>query len=182
MANNPRSQFAAGAVREITGRPASIIGNWIVPQQFGKTKLRISGDVIECEVKVFFGLEKRITYLRIQEISAVSIFNGRIWWLLWIGICTLYPYWFIGLILIVAFFLVKNNALSINEKGQAIAMTYSNNTEAQTFCENVLKLSKQLNTTIVQQPARNPRANPNRQKQDRQRGTGGSAHRKGAFS
>jgi hypothetical protein len=94
---------------QIRGRPGVAFGfNSIVtvPMSGSSLKARIQGDYIEMEISFSYGLENKEVSTYINDISSIEIVEGRLWWLLLIGI-PLMSLWFIGIIFIIAFFIIK---------------------------------------------------------------------------
>jgi len=86
-------------VREITGKPGQSWGNFVMPAR-GEVTMKISDDLLETKILTAFGLDQREIQTRIQRIETVERSEGRLWWLLWIGIPLLFTF-FIGIIPIV---------------------------------------------------------------------------------
>lgn len=99
-----QSQYLSQPVTEIKGKPGIVWGNLVVPTGIrSRITVKLVGDLLQSNVRLAFGLENKEIKTRLQDISSIKIAEGRLWWLLWIGIATLSLY-LIGVILIVLFF------------------------------------------------------------------------------
>ena len=150
------------AVREITGRPGRSFGYIVVPAS-GKTTMRITGDILEAKSKTAYGLEQRESYTRIQRIETVEMIEGRIWWLLSIGVPLLAAY-FVGVVPIIAFFLLKQKRLVVHDKSGNNFLFYKDSAKAKDFCQTLMLVSRQLNsksTPVSNQRNKQRSQNPN---------------------
>ncbi|HAA28040.1 MAG TPA: hypothetical protein DCE56_10715 [Cyanobacteria bacterium UBA8553] len=132
-------------VIELNGKPGQVWGNVVIPAS-GKTRFRLTGDMIQASSRLFFGLEKKQIYTRIQSVDSVELVEGRQWWLLWLGIPLLSVVG-IGLILIIAFLLIKRRWLVIYSQNAVLILFYeSDDTErASQFSQIILDQARQLN-------------------------------------
>ncbi|PSB07007.1 hypothetical protein C7B61_17055 [filamentous cyanobacterium CCP1] len=130
-------------VIEITGRPGQIWGAMVIPAG-GKTTMRIVGDTLQTTTRVNLGLETKETFTRIQKIDSVEMAEGRIWWLLIIGLFT--AVWIVGLILIALFFVIKQNWIVIHSSKTSLILFHSDTSKVKQFCSNLLSVARQLNT------------------------------------
>ena len=132
-------------VIELSGKPGQVWGNVVIPAS-GKTRFRIAGDIIQASSRLLFGLEKKKIYTRIQNVDSVELVEGRQWWLLWLGI-PLLSIFGIGLVLIIAFFLIKRRWLVIYSQNAVLILFYDNDdTErASQFSQILLDQARQLN-------------------------------------
>lgn len=137
-------------VREITGRPGQSWGYVVVPTS-GKVTMRIVGDTLETNIATAYGLEKREVHTRIQRIETVEMVEGRLWWLLIIGIPLLF--FFVGIIPIVLFFLLKQKWLVIHNVSGNLTLFYSDSKKVQDFCRTLMAISRQLNGKSAPAPA-----------------------------
>lgn len=88
---------------EINGIPGVIWGNVVVPTTGRSTiKIKVVGDLLQTNINLAYGLEKKEILTPIHEVRAIEISEGRLWWLLALGFFTLFLY-FIGVILIFMF-------------------------------------------------------------------------------
>lgn len=153
------------AVREITGRPGQSLGYIVIPAS-GKATMRITGDILETKSKTSYGLEEREAYTRIQRIETVEIIEGRLWWLLSIGI-PLIPAYFIGVIPIVLFFFIKQKRIVIHDKSGKNFLFYKDSPTAKDFCKTLLLVSRQLNSKSAPAPNQESNPQPQNKKGDR---------------
>jgi hypothetical protein len=108
-----QSQYLNQPVTEIKGKPGIIWGNLVVPTGIrSRIAIKLTGDLLQSNVRLAFGLENKEIKTRVQDISSIEVAEGRLWWLLWIGIATLSLY-LIGVIFIILFFVVKQRWLII---------------------------------------------------------------------
>ncbi|PSB24022.1 hypothetical protein C7B82_28590 [Stenomitos frigidus ULC18] len=136
---------------EIHGRPGQVWGSVVIPAS-GKATMRIVGDTLHTSTKTSYGLEKKEIHTRIQNIDAVEVVEGRLWWLLFLGIATLL--WVIGIVFIVLFFVLKQNWIVVHTPCSHLILFYKKSENVQGFCTNLLNLSRQLNAPAIprQQP------------------------------
>lgn len=130
-------------VVEINGKPGQVWGNVVIPAS-GKSTIKIIGDVLHTNTTTTYDLEKKVIYTRIQNIDSIEIVEGRLWWLFFIGLATLFFY-LIGVIFIIAFFAYKRNWIVIHTNCANLILFYKKTENAQEFCKNVLAISRQLN-------------------------------------
>jgi hypothetical protein len=131
-------------VMELSGKPGHAWGNMVIPT-LGKTRFRMSGDMIQASSRLFFGLEKKQIHTRIQNVDSVELVQGRLWWLLWLGIPMLSL--LIGIVPIIAFFAIKRRWLTIYSQNAVLTLFYeSEDTErASQFSQMILDRARQLN-------------------------------------
>lgn len=153
-------------VTEITGTPGQAWGSFVVPAG-GKSSLRIVGDTLQGKTVVNFGLETKEIYTRIQAIDSIEVIEGRMWWLLFLGLATLFLY-FIGVIFIVLFFVFKQNCLVVHSNSASLVIFHQDTNRAKQFSQNLLLLARQLNASTA---SRSSTATNSRQPQNNQRPT-----------
>ncbi|WP_392530240.1 hypothetical protein [Nostoc sp. C117] len=153
-------------VTEITGAPAQVWGNVLVPAR-GTILVKVTGDTLQGTTKT--GLEKRETWIRIQNIDSVETLEAPIYALLGFGGFLAFSALGafsnssgLGLILLVAIALIvyaitnKRRYLAIYSHRNAIVIFMNKSPEVyQQFAMNVLALSRKLNTpsnTQTRQP------------------------------
>lgn len=136
-------------ISEISGTPGQVWGNIVIPAS-GKTTIRVVGDVLQTITTSAYQLEKKFIYTRIQNIDSIELVEGRMWWLLFVGIITLFTY-LIGILFIIAFFAFKRNWIVIHSNCANLILFYNKTENAQDFCKNVLAISRQLNTPMLPQ-------------------------------
>lgn len=141
-------------VTEISGRPGQLWGNVVIPAG-GKASLRIVGDTLHGKTAVNFGLETKEIYTRIQNIDSVEVVEGRIWWLLILGLVTVF--WLIGIVFLVLFFVVKQNWIVVHSGSATLILFQKNTDQAKQFSQNLLTVARQLNTPTM--PRTNGSAN-----------------------
>lgn len=137
-------------ITEISGTPGQVWGNVAIPAS-GKTTMKIVGDVLQSNTTSAYQLEKKVIYTRIQNIDSVELVEGRMWWLLTLGIFTFV--YIIGIAFIVAFFVYKRNWIVVHTNCSNLILFYKKTENAQEFCKNVLAISQQLNAPM--QPQQN---------------------------
>jgi hypothetical protein len=131
-------------VREITGRPGQSWGYVVVPTS-GKVTMRILSDMLETSIATAYGLEQREIHTRIQRIETVEMVEGRLWWLLIIGIPLLFVF-FLGVIPIVLFFVLKQKWLVVHNASGNLTLFYKDSKKVQDFCRTLMAISRQLNS------------------------------------
>lgn len=124
-------------VTEIKGKPGIIWGNVVVPAS-GRSKITIKllDDLLQTRMTLAYGLENKEIHTRLDDIGSIEIVEGRLWWLLWLGLATIGFY--IGIIFIVLFFLIKQRWIVIYTKSINLVVFYKE-------AENV----EQFRTTIL---------------------------------
>ena len=145
---------------EIKGTPAQVWGNMLIPAR-GRITVQITGDTLLGKVKT--GLEKKESWIRIQNIDSVEILEAPIYALLGLGgflvlsgLGTLASSFEFGLILILGGIAIIHFAL--NNKRRCLVIYSHRNTIAvfmnkspetyQQFSMNVLAIARQLNKSI----------------------------------
>lgn len=125
-------------VTEIKGKPGIIWGNVVVPAS-GRSKITIKllDDLLQTRIKLAYGLENKEIHTRLDNIGSIEIVEGRLWWLLWLGLATIWLY-LIGVIFIFLFFLIKQRWIVIYTKSINLVVFYKG-------AENV----EQFRTTIL---------------------------------
>ena len=166
MKTSPTRQTNQQAI-EITGAPGKAWGNVLVPTK-GTITVKIIGDTLHGTVKT--GLEKKESWIRIQNIDSIEILEAPIYVLLAIGgflvlsgLNLLDKSFMFALVLILGGATVI--AFAINNKRRCLAIYSHRNTIAvfmnnspnnyQQFSMNVLAIARQLNTP-VNVPTRQP--------------------------
>jgi hypothetical protein len=152
---------------EITGAPAQVWGNVLVPAR-GTITVKVTGDTLIGTSKT--GLEKKETWIRIQNVDSVEILEAPIYALLGFGIFLVFSALgafsnstSLGLILLlVAVALIvyaltnKRRYLAIYSYRNAIVVFMNKSPEIyQQFALNVLAFARKLNTpsnTSIKQP------------------------------
>lgn len=142
MAMSPVQKTSLG-VREISGRPGQSWGSVVIPGN-GKATMRIVEDVLYTNVQASFGLESKELQTRIQSIDTVELVEGRLWWLLWLGIPSIFAMG-IGLILIIIFFLYKQRWIAVYGGNAVLVLFHTDKQRAREFTQTLLLLSRQLN-------------------------------------
>lgn len=154
-------------VIEITGVPAQLWGNVLVPSR-GTMSVKITGDTLQGTVKT--GLEKKEYWIRIQNIDSIEILESPIYALLGIGgflifsgLGALNPSFVLGLILILGGAAIiayaisnKRRYLAIYSYRNTIVIFMNKSPEIyQQFAMNVLAFARKLNAP-VNTPTRQP--------------------------
>ncbi|MBN3897457.1 MAG: hypothetical protein V7L14_18015 [Nostoc sp.] len=145
-------------VTEITGAPAQVWGNVLIPGR-GIITVKVTGDTLIGTAKT--GLEKKETWIRIQNIDSVEILEAPIYALLSFGVFLIFSAFgasrnssVLGLILLVAGVALivyaitnKRRYLAIYSHRNAIVVFMNKSPEIyQQFAINVLAFSRKLNT------------------------------------
>lgn len=147
-------------VMEITGAPAQVWGNVLVPAK-GTITVKVTGDTLVGTAKT--GLEKKETWIRIQNIDSVEILEAPIYALLSFGVFLIFSAlgafrnsFVLGLILLIAGVALivyaitnKRRYLAIYSHRNAIVVFMNKSSEVyQQFAMNVLALSRKLNAPM----------------------------------
>lgn len=140
-------------IREMTGRPGQSWGYIVIPAR-GKVTMRIRGDVLDTTITTTYGLENRHLMTRIQRIETVEMIEGRLWWLLGIGIPLLF-FFFLGLIPIVLFFFLKQKWLIVHNASGNLLLFYDDSQRANSFCQTLMAVARQLNSKSTPATAAN---------------------------
>lgn len=131
---------------EINGRPGVVWGNIIVPANGNsKIKIKIVRDLLQTNVKLAYGLEKKDILTPISDVSSIEIVEGRLWWLLWLGITTLFMY-LIGIIFIILFFVIKQRWIIFHTESMSLILFYKKSESVEEFRQTVLAVQRQLKT------------------------------------
>lgn len=142
-----QSQYLSEPVTEIKGRPGIVWGNLVVPTGIrSRITIKLVGDLLQSNVRLAFGLENKEIKTRLQDISSIEIAEGRLWWLLWIGILTLFTF-FVGIIFIVLFFLIKQRWLVIYTKSINLVLFYRRGEDIEQFREAVFVALQENSST-----------------------------------
>jgi hypothetical protein len=143
---------------EITGKPAQVWGNILIPAK-GQMTVKVTGDTLQGTVKTY--LEKKDTWIRIQNIDSVETQEAPIYALLGLG--GSYIFFALGLlahsflggliiiglgaVLIIYAIINKNRYLAIHSHRNSIVIFMNKSPEVyQQFAMGVLALSRKLNT------------------------------------
>jgi hypothetical protein len=145
-----QSQYLSEPVTEIKGRPGIIWGKLVVPTGIrSRITIKLIGNLLQSNVRLAFGLENKEIKTRLQDIGSIEIAEGRLWWLLWIGIPTLFPY-LIGIIFIVLFFVIKQRWLVIYTKSVNLIVFYKRGENIEQFREAVFAALQENPSTSAQ--------------------------------
>jgi hypothetical protein len=147
-------------VVEITGTPAQVWGNVLIPAG-GSMHIKITGDTLQGTVKT--GLEKREAWIRIQNIDSVEIQEAPIYALLALGVCLVLPALFAlsessivaaivampGAAILYYAIKYKRRYLAIHSYRNSLVIFMNKPPEVyQQFAMNVLALSRKLNMPL----------------------------------
>jgi hypothetical protein len=151
MQSSSKHSRLAQALAEIKGKPGVVWGNVIVPDG-GRSKItiKIVNDLLQTNVDLAYGLEKKEIVTPIQDVKAIEIVEGRLWWLLVLGVITLI--YFIGIIFIILFFVIKQRWIIIYTSSVSLILFYKTTENVEQFRETVLKIRRQLNTPEIIKP------------------------------
>ena len=134
---------------EINGKPGIVWGNLIVPASGGsKIKIKVARDLLQANIKLAYGLEKKEIIIPILEIKGIELVEGRLWWLLGLGITTLSIY-FIGIIFIIMFFIVKQRWIVIHTPSINLSLFYKKSENVEQFQQTILAIQRQLRTPTI---------------------------------
>ncbi|MBD2452396.1 hypothetical protein H6G76_35935 [Nostoc sp. FACHB-152] len=143
---------------EITGKPAQVWGNILIPAK-GQMTVKVTGDTLQGTVKTY--LEKKDTWIRIQNIDSVETQEAPIYALLGLGGSCIFfalgllAHSFLGGLIIIglgAALIIyaitnKNRYLAIHSHRNSIVIFMNKSPEVyQQFAMGVLALSRKLNT------------------------------------
>ncbi|MDB9313728.1 hypothetical protein PN462_11510 [Spirulina sp. CS-785/01] len=140
---------------QLQGKLGESVGNFVVPTR-GTIRLELQGQMLCSQQKTAFNLETKTTYLPLKNIDSIEIVSGPIWWLLWVGLITII--WIIGIIFIIAFFLIKRERLVVHS-GQTIHILFfptEQQKRVQQFTQTVLTQLQSASTPPS--PKRKPSA------------------------
>ncbi|EDX75457.1 hypothetical protein MC7420_1375 [Coleofasciculus chthonoplastes PCC 7420] len=123
---------------EIKGKPGIIWGNVVVPAS-GRSKITIKllDDLLQTRITLAYGLENKEIYTRLDDIGSIEIVEGRLWWLLWLGLATIGVY-LIGIIFIVLFLFIKQRWIVIYAKSVNLVVFYNKAENVEQFRTTVL--------------------------------------------
>ena len=142
-----QSQYLSQPVTEIKGKPGIVWGNLVVPTGVrARITVKLDGDLLQSNVRLAFGLENKEIKTRLQDIGSIEVAEGRLWWLLWIGIPTLFTF-FIGIIFIVFFFLIKQRWLVIYTKSVNLVVFHKRAESVEQFREAVFAAIQKNSST-----------------------------------
>lgn len=150
MQNNSINTRGSQPLAEINGRPGIAWGNVIVPASGrSKIKIKVLGDMLQTNIDLAYGLEKKEIITPIVDVKSVEISEGRLWWLLGLGFTTLFVY-FIGVIFIILFFVIKQRWIVVYTSSINLVLFYSKNTGTiEQFRHTVLSINRQLKTPTI---------------------------------
>ena len=129
---------------ELRGKAGKVINGFLVPisgNSFCQFTLR--GNRLLIESIQSGKLEKKRTIIRVKSIDAVELTEGRYWLLLIVGISLLFI--FIGIIFIIAFFMMKQRSLVVYVNGLAWVLFYHPRDQelAENFATALLQVADQ---------------------------------------
>ncbi|MDY7015051.1 MAG: hypothetical protein SVX43_15940 [Cyanobacteriota bacterium] len=142
---------AVQPIKEIRGTPGEILGNIVIPTR-GQVIMRLNGDLLQTQQRLAWGLEQQENHTRLSQITSISIVEGRIWWLLWLGFATLVFY--IGVIFIIAFFLVKQQWLVVYGGGETLILFFRQRDaeKVKLFRQTTLNFARHLSSSSFSSP------------------------------
>jgi hypothetical protein len=141
-----QSQYLSQPVTEIKGKPGIVWGNLVVPTGIrSRITIKLAGDLLQSNVKLAFGLENKEIKTRVQDIGSIEVAEGRLWWLLWIGIATLH--FLIGVVFIVLFFVIKQRWLIIYTKSVNLIVFYERTESVEQFRDAVFAALQENSST-----------------------------------
>lgn len=141
------TQYLSEPVTEIKGRPGIVWGNLVAPMGFrSRITVKLAGDLLQSNVRLAFGLENKEIKTRLQDISSIEVAEGRLWWLLWMGILTLFTF-VVGIIFIALFFLIKQRWLVIYTKSVNIVLFYKRGENVEQFREAIFAALQDASTS-----------------------------------
>ncbi|MEA5421092.1 hypothetical protein VB712_17845 [Spirulina sp. CCNP1310] len=132
---------------EIIGQPGKIAGIFVTPIR-GRITLRVIDDHLRAQTKLAWGLETQEILIKCDRIESIQVTEGRIWWLLWLGIAT---FWFLGIgfAFIIAFFLIKQRWLIVYSGRQTVILFFKENQMSQirTFAQSLMAKPQRMPPT-----------------------------------
>lgn len=137
--------MAQRTVQEISGQPGKIAGVFVTPMG-GQITLRIVDDHLRAQMKLAWGLEGQEILIKSERIDSIQITEGRIWWLIWMGLSTLvlgniWEFFIgVGVLLIIAFFLIKQRWLIVYSGRQTLILFFKENqmSQVRTFAQSLM--------------------------------------------
>ncbi len=137
--------MAQRTVQEINGQPGKIVGAFVSPV-WGNIILRVVDDHLRAQIKLAGGLEGQEILIKRERIDSIQVTEGRIWWLLWTGLSALVlgNIWnfvmAIGVLMIVAFFLIKQRWIIVYSGRQTIILFFKENqmSQVRTFAQSLM--------------------------------------------
>lgn len=122
--------------KELTGKPGNVWNGVVVPGG-GKTAFFIEEDLLIAKTVTTFGLEKKTIYTKLSDVGSIELCQGRLWWLIFLGIPTL-AFFFVGLIFIIAFFFIKQKWIAVHCSSVTLILFYKKQPDAEAFKDTLL--------------------------------------------
>ena len=142
----------SSSIMQISGNSGRFVG-MIAVQTSGNLTIKIVGDTLQTKSEEFFGLETKEIVVPIQDVKAVEIGEGCTWWLLWLGIFTLW--FFIGIIFIVLAFVVKQRYIAIYTTRNNVILFYRKTERVEQFRNAVIEACRPK-ATYISRPSQSP--------------------------
>lgn len=133
----------SGDPSEIAGRPGQVWGAMVIPAG-GKTTMRINGDILQTTTRMNLGLENKEILTLIQKIDSIEVTEGRIWWLLIVGIALLF--FVVGIIPIILFFVIKQKWIVVYSGSASLILFHKNTKNAREFADKLMAMARRLNS------------------------------------
>jgi hypothetical protein len=122
--------------KELTGKPGNVWNGVVVPGG-GKTAFAIEDDLLIAKTVTTFGLERKTIYTKLSDIGSIELCQGRLWWLIVLGISTL-AFFFVGLIFIILFFFLKQKWITVHCRSVTLTLFYKKQPDAEAFKDTLL--------------------------------------------
>lgn len=121
--------------KELTGKPGNVWNGVVVPGG-GKTAFFIEDDLLIAKTVTTFGLEKKTIYTKLSDVGSIELCQGRLWWLIVLGIPTLF--FLVGFIFILLFFFLKQKWITVHCGSVSLNLFYKQQSDAEAFKDTLL--------------------------------------------
>ena len=121
--------------KELTGKPGNIWNGVVVPGG-GKTAFLIEDDLLIAKTVTTFGLERKTSYTKLSDVGSIELCQGRLWWLIPLGITTLF--FVVGIIFIILFFFIKQKWIAVHCGSVTLTLFYKKQPDAEAFKDTLL--------------------------------------------
>jgi len=121
--------------KELAGKPGNVWNGVVVPGS-GKTAFAIEDDLLIAKTVTTFGLERKTIYTKLSDVGSIELCQGRLWWLIFLGIPTLF--FVVGIIFIIAFFFIKQKWIAVHCRSVTLILFYNKQPDAEAFKDTLL--------------------------------------------
>ncbi len=121
--------------KELTGKPGNVWNGVVVPGG-GKTAFLIEDDLLIAKTVTTFGLERKTSYTKLSDVGSIELCQGRLWWLIPLGITTLF--FVVGIIFIILFFFIKQKWIAVHCGSVTLTLFYKKQPDAEAFKDTLL--------------------------------------------